>query len=234
MAEALKERANTIEIQDEGSAGTIGQPGGKSSAGPARAEPGTRKRTAAARAKRAGEALSQTPQIESESEQPAKKPAAAQRRNPKARAKDRQVGVENAAVILSLLDGLAVSMLGPDAALNDFDRLMIADPLERIMGRLQWETGEAVNRWADPILLVIGLIGWGNRLVTIYQDKRKASREPDPGLYHPKTDPLKPVNEDQPDNLDKIGELSSAAGLVPAVVHTEVVDFAIKQAGNHG
>jgi len=109
------------------------------------------------------------------------------------------------------LDGLAVTVLGPEASLNDFERLMIQEPLERIMSRIHWETGEAVNRWMDPIMLTIGLIGWGGRLLQIAKDKRE-STQLDDGLYGPKQNQTQaqPENGAVTPKATDLGEITSA------------------------
>lgn len=117
------------------------------------------------------------------------------RRNPTARKKDRQVGSENAAVVLSLLDGLAVMILGDQAVMNEFEKLLIAEPLERIMARMTWETGETVNRWMDPIMLVIGLITWGTRLTQVAAEKRSREQQLDDGIYGPKRQQTRAVEQ---------------------------------------
>jgi hypothetical protein len=83
-----------------------------------------------------------------------------------------QVGAENAAVILSILDGLAMSVIGPDGVMNEIEKTLIQEPLERIMGRLDWEVGETIGKWSDPILLVFGMVAWGSRLMDIAREKK--------------------------------------------------------------
>jgi hypothetical protein len=205
MAEAVTEHPNTVEVSPEGETGNTASAAGETGSG----NGSERKRTRGARAKRTAEAISETPQVEPQTIKPDKRRT---RRNPTARKKDREVGSENAAIILSLLDGLAVTVLGPEASLNDFERLMIQEPLERIMSRIHWETGEAVNRWMDPVLLTIGLIGWGGRLLQIAKDKRESTKLDD-GLYGPKQNQTQAQPETGAAAAQKpadLGEITSA------------------------
>lgn len=208
MAKTTEEHAYSDEVQAEGETGAITIEAGAASGKDGSSGGSERRRTKSARAKRIDEAISQTPSIE---EQPVdqKVDKRKTRRNPTARKKDLQVGRENAAIILSLLDGLAVMVLGPDAGMNDFERLMIQEPLERILSRMEWETGEAVNRWMDPIMVIIGLIGWGGRLLQVAEEKRKPSK-PDDGRYGPKeTQTQAPAVKPQPGPPD-LGVITKA------------------------
>jgi len=88
---------------------------------------------------------------------------------------------------------------------------MIQEPLERIMSRIHWETGEAVNRWMDPVLLTIGLIGWGGRLLQIAKEKREPAKMDD-GLYGPKQHQTQaqPQTETAAPKAADLGEITSA------------------------
>lgn len=204
MAETIAEHTHTAEVSLESETGNAANVAGETGSGNTAGS--ERKRTRGARAKRAVEAISETPAVEPQTIKPDKRKT---RRNPTARKKDREVGSENAAIILSLLDGLAVTVLGPEAALNDFERLMIQEPLERIMSRMEWQTGEMVNRWMDPILLTIGLIGWGGRLLQIAKDKREPAKMDD-GLYGPKQHQTQAQAEAAAQKPADLGEITSA------------------------
>src|SRR5690606_40409687 len=107
MAEAIAEHTHSAEVSLESETGNAANVAGETDSGNTAGS--ERKRTRGARAKRAAEVISETPQVEPQTIKPDKRKT---RRNPTARKKDREVGSENAAIILSLLDGLAVTVLG--------------------------------------------------------------------------------------------------------------------------
>lgn len=110
------------------------------------------------------------------------------------RKKAKNAAKDTSAVLVSLLDGLASMAFGPQAAMNDFERQFIQEPLERILMRMDVASAEIVNRWSDPIMLAMGLIIWGSRISRL-QSERHSGPEDD-GNSPPDDHPESP----KPDN----------------------------------
>lgn len=81
---------------------------------------------------------------------------------------------QTAIIIMALLDGLATMAFGASASMNETERGMLQEPMERILMRLDLTSSEALARWSDPVLLVMGLVAWGSRLMR----ERSASNPP--------------------------------------------------------
>lgn len=79
--------------------------------------------------------------------------------------------IQTAAMVLSILDGLAMSMIGPDAGMTESERNMIQVPLGKMFDRMSPEVQEAVDKWVDPLTLVFGLAAWGTRVWRQEADK---------------------------------------------------------------
>jgi hypothetical protein len=59
---------------------------------------------------------------------------------------------------------MASTMLGPGARMDDEERKMIEEPMERIMERLDPGTSAMLEKWTDPVLLAFGFVTWGVRV----------------------------------------------------------------------
>lgn len=68
------------------------------------------------------------------------------------------------------------------------ERQMLGEPLERMLSRIEITQTEAVKKFTDPILFIMGLIAWGSR---VYRQK---------AAQRPKETPIQVSqhNEDQP------------------------------------
>jgi hypothetical protein len=66
--------------------------------------------------------------------------------------------------VLSLINGLASMAYGDKAVMNKSEREMISEPLERILSRMDNVTKGFLTKYADPFLLITGLIAWGSRI----------------------------------------------------------------------
>jgi hypothetical protein len=84
--------------------------------------------------------------------------------------------------LLTILDGAIGVSLGTECCLTPDEHAMIDEPLARIMARLSPETTEAIDKWTDPILLLLGFGLWVVRVFSVVQ--RKAS-ESKPSLSNP-------------------------------------------------
>jgi hypothetical protein len=85
-------------------------------------------------------------------------------------------------MLITILDGLAVAAIGPEAALLPFEREMIEGPASRILARMDAGAREAVDKWSDPVTLIIGLGFWGSRLAGMQAAREKANSKPAPTL----------------------------------------------------
>lgn len=127
-----------------------------------------------------------------------------------------------AASFLTVLDSLVIAWVGVQGAMLPHERQMIEQPLIRMLARMDDGTREAVNKWADPIMIFSGLSMYLMRAVAIQQDKREALQEvtrkpqPDPIDYQPtEAQPIfdfTPVSQD-PD----IGAASPSRELLASV-----------------
>lgn len=77
-----------------------------------------------------------------------------------------------AALLLMMLQAIAIQVAGPEAALLPQERQMINDPLARILARADKGVMERVQTYADPLMLGMGLLLWGSRLAAIVAAKR--------------------------------------------------------------
>lgn len=103
---------------------------------------------------------------------------------------------QSAIILLSLIDGLASMAFGPLASMNEFERSTLQEPLERILQRIDLTSSEALAKWSDPILLVMGLTAWASRVMRERQEQhRPPGFNPNNGDDKP-PEPKKP----EPDN----------------------------------
>jgi hypothetical protein len=68
---------------------------------------------------------------------------------------------------------------GSSASMNEYERDMMAPPLERMLMRLDIVSAEALSKWSDPILFIMGLTAWISR-ITREKEEAKARKEPEP------------------------------------------------------
>lgn len=76
--------------------------------------------------------------------------------------------------IMTALDAVAAAALGDEARMTGLERKVIADPLGRMMRRMEPAVIEAVSTWTDPLCIGIGLLGYGTRLYQMARAKREA------------------------------------------------------------
>ena len=113
----------------------------------------------------------------------AKKLEAAARWRAKRKARESGVDIPDnpdiltASAFLTVLDSLVIAWVGGDGAMLPNERQMIEQPLIRMLARMDDGTREAVNKWADPLMLFSGLSMYFLRAVAIQQDKREALSE---------------------------------------------------------
>lgn len=81
-----------------------------------------------------------------------------------------------ALVILAMVDGLAISMYGPQAAMTKTERDMITAPLERLLARFDIVNNALLAKYIDPILLLFGIMAWGMRINREVVQPKKAAK----------------------------------------------------------
>lgn len=81
---------------------------------------------------------------------------------------------QTAIVLLTVLNGLVAMSFGDECRMTKAEQTMIADPLQRILERMDPGTNEVIAQWSDPIMLVLGLTAWSAR---IWQVVERRSRE---------------------------------------------------------
>lgn len=96
------------------------------------------------------------------------------RLNQSARKMAKKEAGQTALILLSLLDGIAFLAFGAGASMNEYERDLIKEPLERVLMRMDLASSEAVSRLSDPITIVMVLIAWGSRL---QQERKEAKRQ---------------------------------------------------------
>lgn len=92
--------------------------------------------------------------------------------------------------LLGFMEGIAVVALGPKASMLDYEREMIAEPLERILLRMDVVNAEFISKWSDPAVLIMLLGAYISRIT-----KEKAEEE------EPEAKPIKfkPKPEERPE-----------------------------------
>lgn len=79
-----------------------------------------------------------------------------------------------ASVSIMMLDTVAVSLAGPDAAISQMERYLIEPPLAR-MAQRNPAVSLAMQRYADPFTLLVGLLMYLARVAAGIRDKRNAT-----------------------------------------------------------
>lgn len=74
------------------------------------------------------------------------------------------LGETNAAILLTLLDGIAAIVLGEGARMTQAERDLIEEPLKRIFNKFGAASLDVINKWSDPVTVVFGLVLWVNRI----------------------------------------------------------------------
>lgn len=80
----------------------------------------------------------------------------------------------SAAIILTLIDGMVQMSLGAKYAMTKDERKMMVEPLDRIMSRFPQAQLAQYSQFVDPLLLLMGVIAWGSRIMR----ERNAEKQP--------------------------------------------------------
>ena len=108
--------------------------------------------------------------------------------SPVSRKKRQQQAEQATTVLLTLLDGAVGLSLGEGARMLPDEQAMIAEPMARIMARLDPGTSAMLEKWTDPVMLFFGLAMWGARIWTEMSDQNDQGRPPEPEYIPPAPD----------------------------------------------
>lgn len=70
-------------------------------------------------------------------------------------------------MIVSVLENLAVSTLGPDARLTPTEHALIDEPLAATLARVPVSEVERINAFLSPLLLGLGLVLYAARIAKL-------------------------------------------------------------------
>lgn len=87
-------------------------------------------------------------------------------------------------ILLQMIEGMTVPQLGEHARFQPDERKLIEPSLESIMKRMTPEAAQHFSRFADPLMLGVGLLVWGTR---VFSTPRQA-----PGPSRPRPTPIRP------------------------------------------
>lgn len=116
-------------------------------------------------------------------------------------------------VVLAMMNSVAVFGFGEQARMNRGEQMMIENSMQRILERLDIQESEAVARYSDPLMLIMGLIGWGAR---VWRDSRKSDdddrgdqkKEPEP--KPPEDEKKKPSGDNDRNHEEEIADTVTA------------------------
>ncbi len=66
------------------------------------------------------------------------------------------------------------------AGMTAEERVLIEEPLARILSRLDEQTSKLISIWADPIILLVGLLSYTSRVMSIAREKAEKEKESQP------------------------------------------------------
>jgi hypothetical protein len=113
----------------------------------------------------------------------------------------------SSAVLLTLLDGIVITTLGPRYAMTKDERKLIGEPLERILARFPAAQMAQYAQYVDPLLLLMGLVSWGSRLSRLRREAA-ATVAPSPVTPVPQAADKAPEKKTKPE--PRAEELMSA------------------------
>lgn len=111
-----------------------------------------------------------------------------------------------ASVSILMLDTIAVSLAGPDAAISQMERFLIEPPLAR-MAQRNPAVSLAMQRYADPFTLLVGLLMYLARVAAGIRDKRNATTATGGGedVAAPRVDDVAPQMSFDINDLMRVG-----------------------------
>lgn len=85
---------------------------------------------------------------------------------------DLSESLELAKLSLGTLNALAVTMVGPHAAMSEGEKGLLYPPTSRIFRRLPNAAAAKASVFVDPLVIVFGLALWVRRIATLQQEAR--------------------------------------------------------------
>jgi hypothetical protein len=67
-------------------------------------------------------------------------------------------------MLIFMFNSMAALTIGDFARFTEEEYRAISEPLERLMRRMPGETADKFGKWADPLMLLMGLSMWGFRV----------------------------------------------------------------------
>lgn len=90
-----------------------------------------------------------------------------------------------AAMLLMLLDGIGMMTFGDYGKLNATERMMIDEPLKRMLQKTSPAQLAAIGKYADPVMLSMGLLAWISRVTSEAKRRKETTTNPPPAGKQP-------------------------------------------------
>jgi hypothetical protein len=91
--------------------------------------------------------------------------------------KKSEADIFEAVLLLSLIDSLAISILETDeATLNKMEKSIIQPALQRTLERLPQGAQEAMSKYTDPAIIILGLGSYFYRISKLLQEKQERDK----------------------------------------------------------
>lgn len=148
---------------------------------------------------------------------PGSKNKTTQTSNSRTSKQEKQHFVEQASLLLDLMSTFAENSLGQDAAINKTERSIIEPALARTLERYSPENIEAVSKYLDPVMILVGFSMYAFRMRSVVVNQKPVS---------------KPVNKsvDKPETVTKPSQAQVSRTPKPAPVNKEDLDRWISSA----
>ncbi len=193
---------------------------------------GSKKKAAAKNPKaeatgKAPEEVKDRPIAEAVASQPKSKLPKGRGRPSQSQEKISDQAAQNTVIILAILNSAAGMAFGEEARMTDAEYKMSEEPLQRQLERLDFQAAEMVGSYMDPIVLILGFLGWGSRIWRLKSRPDDDDRGNDDQEGEPKKEPpppsrqVDPTNHDGPDPEEE-SEPELTGDLVPADIHRQM------------
>lgn len=102
-------------------------------------------------------------------------------------------------MILAMLNSMAALAAGDEARMNDAERQVIQDSLQRIFERMDLDPTGRMAAIMDPLTILMGLTAWGIRITRLVRERRREELEQAAEIAAPEDE--KPTPEARPNPL---------------------------------
>jgi hypothetical protein len=100
-----------------------------------------------------------------------------------------------ASAVIGIAEMLAsASLPGKDASIRPEERALIEPPLTRILERLDVQSVEKASALLDPVIMLVGIGFWINRIAPRPEKKPKEQRQPEPTPAQEKSN-ISPIDQ---------------------------------------